>query len=122
MNCPWEINGQSGGGCQDLDGWTITVSNNFITLYELDPWSTDDLVQSLYFPDLSITLSCDRYSCTAAPSPWVGPTGYNDPVWPPLVEAEIAAALGNSWLDESQCYDPENECPPCDLICPPCTL
>ncbi len=82
VKCRWEINGQSGGGCKDLDGQTITIT----------------------------------------PSPWVGPTGYNDPVWPPLVEAEIAAALGNSWLDDSQCYDPENECPPCDLICPPCSL
>lgn len=32
---------------------------------------------------VSITLNCDVNGCTAAPSPMVGPNGYNDPVWPP---------------------------------------
>jgi hypothetical protein len=54
------------GGCLDLNGSTITVQNNFMTLYELDTLETgDDLVQTLNFPDVSETVSCDLYGCHA---------------------------------------------------------
>lgn len=125
VKCPWELPeyGLSGGGCQNLDGKTITVSNNFMTLYEIDPCDPDELVQTMLFPDVSVTLSCDQYSCTGTPSSWAGPIGYDSPVWPPLVDAEIALALAFAELDDSECYDPFNECPPCtEEPCQRCTL
>lgn len=82
------------GGCSDLNGGTITVSNNFMTVYELDDWNTDDLIQTLYYPNVSVTLQCDVYRCWAIgdsnqdgnlddlwnrQSPaWVWPTRYYD--------------------------------------------
>lgn len=53
------------GGCRDLNGLTITIRNNFMTVYELDNPDEDDLVQSLYFPDMSVTLTCTRNNCFA---------------------------------------------------------
>ena len=56
------------GGCADLDGQTFSVQNNYMTLYELDHsrWGiNDDLVQSLYFPDVSVTLECTVEACSA---------------------------------------------------------
>ena len=53
------------GGCADLDGLTYTIRNNFMTLYELDAREPDDLVQSLYFQDVSGTLECTVESCFA---------------------------------------------------------
>lgn len=54
---------QDAGGCAQLDGLTLTVDNNFMTLYELDFPDGDDLIQTLYFPNVSIRLDCDLYGC-----------------------------------------------------------
>lgn len=35
--CPWESGGYTFGGCKGYDGHTITISSNFMTMYELDP-------------------------------------------------------------------------------------
>jgi hypothetical protein len=53
------------GGCLDLNGLTLSVRNNFMTVYELDSPDSDDLIQSMYFPDVSVTLSCDAFGCRA---------------------------------------------------------
>ncbi|HKX28764.1 MAG TPA: hypothetical protein VJ302_13780 [Blastocatellia bacterium] len=53
------------GGCQDLNGMSFTVRNNFMTVYELDKPDRDDLIQSMYFPDLTVTLKCDAARCYA---------------------------------------------------------
>ncbi len=56
------------GGCLDLDGRTLTVQDNYMTLYELDHSNlgiNDDLVQSLYFADVSVTLACTVEGCSA---------------------------------------------------------
>ena len=56
------------GGCADLDGLIYSIRNNFMTLYELDHSGigiNDDLVQSLYFSDVSGTLACTPESCFA---------------------------------------------------------
>jgi hypothetical protein len=53
------------GGCLDLNGLSFTLRNNFMTVYELDSPDSDDLVESMYFPDLSVTLNCDAYGCYA---------------------------------------------------------
>jgi hypothetical protein len=52
------------GGCQDLDGYQIGVQQNFMTVYELD-WDGNDVVNSLYFPNVWATLRCTPESCTA---------------------------------------------------------
>ena len=52
------------GGCADLDGLTYAIRNNFMTLYELDHGG-EDLVQSVYFPDVSGTLECTVEGCFA---------------------------------------------------------
>ena len=52
------------GGCQALDGATVTVTQNFMTVYELDE-GNDDLIDSLYFPNVSVTLHCFSEGCWA---------------------------------------------------------
>lgn len=37
------------GGCKDLDGRRFEVQQNFMTVYELDPWARDAVIQSIYF-------------------------------------------------------------------------
>ncbi len=56
------------GGCKDFDGMHFTISDNYMTVYELDDlWggATDDLVQTLYFPDVSVVLDCTVSTCYA---------------------------------------------------------
>ena len=53
------------GGCKDLDGYQIGVQNNFMSVYELD-WDGNDIVNSLYFPNVWATLSCTADYCRAA--------------------------------------------------------
>ena len=61
------------GGCADLDGRSFPVADNYMTLYELDgPFDGHDLVESLYFPDVSVTLECTVEACSA-----VGDTNYD---------------------------------------------
>lgn len=54
------------GGCRALDDKTLTVRQNFMTIYELDEPDADDLIQSLFYPDLKVRLSCTPYNCFAA--------------------------------------------------------
>src|SRR5581483_11589616 len=53
------------GGCKILDGKTLTINQNFMTVYELDEPAEDDLIQSLFSPDLTVRLSCTPYNCVA---------------------------------------------------------
>jgi hypothetical protein len=54
------------GGCSDLNGQPLQVQQNFMTIYELDAPDSDDLVQSLFFPDLEIVLNCTPGRCIPA--------------------------------------------------------
>jgi hypothetical protein len=67
------------GGCAGLDGLTVTIGSNFMTVYELDMWETDDVVQSLYYPDVSVQLDCTRQQCWAAND--LNRDGYVDDLW-----------------------------------------
>jgi hypothetical protein len=51
------------GGCADLDGQPLNIEHNFMSLYELDMPDPDDLVESLYFPDLTVILKCTPNGC-----------------------------------------------------------
>ncbi len=53
------------GGCADLNGQPLNVLRNFMTVYELDTPDPDDLVESLYFPDLAVILRCTPDGCVA---------------------------------------------------------
>jgi hypothetical protein len=60
------------GGCLALNGQTLTILNNYLTVYEMDPTDSDDLVQTLYYPDVSVNLNCTVGTCLA-----VGDNNYN---------------------------------------------
>ncbi len=51
------------GGCADLNGKTVTLQNNFMSLYELDTPDPDDFIQTMLFPDLSTVLRCTPNAC-----------------------------------------------------------
>lgn len=53
------------GGCKDLDGYQIGVQQNFMSVYELDKRESDDLIDSLYFPNVWATLRCTPEACFA---------------------------------------------------------
>jgi len=52
-------------GCLSLNGQTLTIQNNYMTVYEMDTPDADDLVQTLYYPDVSVTLKCTVGNCLA---------------------------------------------------------
>lgn len=113
------------GGCEEVNGYVTTLNQNFMTLYELDPICCDSVVQSPYFPDITTTLTtCNAWGCTAVGSAWFGPTSYNTPVWPPLLDARIATVVSGSLVDNTPPYGNCNQylCLPCDPVsgCPPC--
>lgn len=51
------------GGCADLNGKTVTLQGNFMSVYELDSPDPDDLIQTMIFPDLSTVLRCTPNAC-----------------------------------------------------------
>lgn len=93
--CPFDSDGDGfcdTGGCKDISSYS--EMNHFMSIYELDPWDHDSLVQTLYFPPLTVSLSCDPWGCPIAGSQWAGPARYDSPLWPPKIYAEAAIAVG----------------------------
>jgi uncharacterized protein (TIGR03437 family) len=88
VRCPSTSGGVSTGGCSDVRAYSS--GTNFMSLYELDPATSDDLVQTLYFPETKVDLVCDVWGCAPAVSPWVSPSSYNSPAGPAKVYAELA--------------------------------
>ncbi|HET8550520.1 MAG TPA: hypothetical protein VFL57_21060 [Bryobacteraceae bacterium] len=91
VRCPADSDGDGvsdRGGCGDV----LTFSNgtNFMSLYELDPVTGDDLVQTLYFPESPLTMNCDVWGCPAVVSGWMQPGFYQSPSAPAKVYAEMA--------------------------------
>ena len=52
------------GGCADIR--MFDNGANFLSLYENDPGSTDDLIQTVYFPLTPVPLTCDVFGCKPA--------------------------------------------------------
>jgi hypothetical protein len=105
-SCPSDTNGDGycdAGGCKDFPG--IWLASSHISLYELDPFGTDELVQTVYFPSTWIPLNCSPWGCSAAGSQWVKPNLYDSPSWPAKVSAEFAMAT--NWGTYS---DPSGAC------------
>ncbi len=101
VNCPTDSDGDGycdTGGCADVH--QFTSSGSFMTLYELDGWDDDEVVQSLYFPAVSVPLDCTPTSCSPTKSPWVSPSRYDTLSWPALVDAKLAVKALRGWFSD----------------------
>lgn len=64
-----------------------------MSVYELDPICCDQLVQTAYFPSVSLPLSCDALGCAPVASLWLNPASWDSPSSPAKVFAQMAVAL-----------------------------
>jgi uncharacterized protein (TIGR03437 family) len=97
VSCPQDVDGDGAvdqGGCRDVS--VYSHGTNFMTLYELDPITGDDLVQTLLFPETPVEISCGTWECPPAGSGWVAPVGYDSPTTPAKVYAEMATVVGSA--------------------------
>jgi hypothetical protein len=106
VNCPYDYDNDGWcdqGGCLDALGYTS--GNNWMTLYELDDWfGGDDLVQSVYYPQMSVTLNCNVWGCDGIASDWQVPSFYDTPSSPALEYAEMAVAVNyGTYQDGEYC-------------------
>lgn len=96
VSCPTASNRVSGfdqGGCTDVKAYSR--DNNFMSLYELDPLTGDELVQSVYFPGTTVRLNCNAWGCPAAESEFVGPISWDSPKSPAKVFAEMGMIVNS---------------------------
>lgn len=94
VSCPTDTNGDGvpdKGGC--LDAAQYSSGTNFISLYELDPVCCDELVQTIYFPTVNLTLPCDSLGCAPVASPWLDPTFWDSPATPAKIFAQMAVLV-----------------------------
>ena len=103
VSCPVDRNADTvpdEGGCRDVA--TFSRGTNFMTLYELDPLTGDELVQTLYYPQAAVRLACDSLSCPPTCSDWVRPSSFDSPVSPQRVDAEFAIVVNfGTFVDPS---------------------
>jgi hypothetical protein len=69
---------------------------NFLSLYEIDPGSTDDLIQTMYFPAVSLSMTCDVFGCRPTQSAWLAPVAYDSPTSPVKVSAEFSMTVNSA--------------------------
>jgi hypothetical protein len=69
-----------------------------MSLYELDPGTSDELVQTLYFPEAAVPLACTIWGCPAAASNWLPPNAYDSPTAPAKVFAEMAMLVNSGGI------------------------
>jgi hypothetical protein len=104
VRCPTDTDGNGAvdqGGCADLK--RFSNGSNFMSLYELDPGTTDDLIQTLYFPESLVSLTCTIFGCAPAQSPWVMPNAYDSPTSPAKVTAEFSMTVNSAvFVDSSR--------------------
>lgn len=95
VSCPRDLNSDGlldEGGCAEVRSYPSGV--NYMSLYELDPGTGDELVQTLYFPEVMLGLQCNALRCTPTGSQWVTPISYDSPPTP-KVFAEMAMVLNS---------------------------
>lgn len=101
--CPTDVDGDGiaeHGGCTAVSGYS--PGTNFMSIYELDPGTSDELIQTLYFPETPVSLQCGVFGCPPAGSAWVGPAAYDSPSSPAKIHAEMAAVVNwATFLDEN---------------------
>ena len=104
VRCPRDSDGDGNAdeaGCRDVR--SISSGTNFMTLYELDPAAGDNLIQSIYFPEIVLNLDCNAWGCRAASSNWVTPSFYDSPTSPAKVFAELAMVVNSGvFLDNTR--------------------
>lgn len=96
VSCPSASPGSESldrGGCNEVRNYSRT--NNFMSLYELDPVTGDELIQTMYFPALLVDLRCNAWGCPPAGSNWLAPLGYDSPASPAKVFAEMAMVVNS---------------------------
>ena len=82
------------GGCADVR--MFNNGANFMSLYEIDPGSTDDLIQTMYFPAVSLAMTCDVFGCRPTQSAWLAPIAYDSPASPAKVSAELSMTVNSA--------------------------
>jgi hypothetical protein len=107
VGCPYDSDDDGWcdeGGC--LQAYGVWGGGNYMTLYELDDWGGgDDLVQSIYYPTISIPLEdCTVWGCGDTASAYYPPSFYDTPSSPALVYAEMALTIGYTYYWESDQY------------------
>jgi uncharacterized protein (TIGR03437 family) len=103
VSCPADVDGDGQldeGGCSDVH--TYSHGTNFMSIYELDPLTGDDLVQTLIYPATVVELTCDFWGCLPTGSPWLPPTAYDSPQSPPKIFAEMAMAVNSGMFVDAQ--------------------
>ena len=96
IGCPADVDGDGQldqGGCSGVR--TYSHGANFMSIYELDPLTGDDLIQTLIYPQTVVELTCDFWGCLPSGSPWLLPVAYDSPQSPPKIFAEMAVAVGS---------------------------
>lgn len=95
VSCPASSDGRTfdRGGCASVREYTRT--DNFMSLYELDPVTGDELIQSLYFPALTVETGCNAWGCPAAGSPWADAVRWDSPSFPAKVFAQMAIIVNS---------------------------
>lgn len=89
------------GGCNEVKQYSSGV--NYMSIYELDPAGRDDLIQTLYFPEITLQLRCDAFGCADAGSQWLAPVAYDSPASPPKIFAEMAVVANwGAFRDENR--------------------
>ena len=94
VTCPRDTNGDGvpdAGGCKDVAQYSS--GTNFMSVYELDPVCCDQLVQTVYFPPVTIPLSCDSLGCAPISSAWLDPSFWDSPSSPAKVSAQMAVVV-----------------------------
>ncbi len=101
VRCPVDSNNDGildEGGCNDVKSYSN--GTNYMSFYELDPLTGDELVQTLYFPQTLVTLDCTTAACPPTGSEWVAPVAWDSPKSTQVVTAEMAMAIGSGvYLD-----------------------
>lgn len=95
-------NGFDRGGCAEVTDYSR--SDNFMSMYELDPITGDELIQSIYYPSIVVPLKCNSWGCPIAGSDWVNPISWQSPA-EPKVFAEMAIIVNSATF-----VDPSNVC------------
>ncbi len=92
--CPRDTDGDGvpdAGGCRDVAQYSSGA--NFMSLYELDPVCCDQLVQTVYFPAVTLPLFCDPLGCAPVASNWLDPSFWDSPSTPGKVYAQLAVLV-----------------------------
>ena len=103
VRCPRDTNNDGvadEGGCRDVREHIST--GNYMSLYELDPLTGNDLVQTVYFPQTVMPLNCAVAGCPASGSEWVTPISYDSPRDPAKVYAELSTLVNSGTFQDPQ--------------------